>query len=281
MSQKRKSLLPLRMCCFCVKFLPPFLLDGWPVCSEDVLEVIPKTKKKSKAAVTTEDKTTVQPTSELSGTVPPSESVTDAPKKAKKRKESGKQTNEAEEIAQPPKKKKKSKEAEHAVVDEPVKTKKTKTDKAKSKEGGKETKTKKKKDKSKAVKSSLPDPKEDETLSDTAKKAINYTREYALSVADPPTPGWKFNKNSQTWLIKNVLDGDIVTDPYMDICFKYLRTVKGGALQQMEELCKSVIDAPAEAPATEGKEDKEGQEPLLQRYSKDRATTLLGLLQST
>ncbi|KZT57102.1 hypothetical protein CALCODRAFT_496576 [Calocera cornea HHB12733] len=268
----------------------------------DVVELGPKTKKKrskTSAAAAAADSTVLgdvetisnRPVSELAGTGAPGAQLADPSKKTRKRKGIAGEVKGVEEVTEPPKKKKKSKKAEAEVETQPAitepaspaKKKKVTDAKAKAEDATKETKIKeakikKKKDKSKVLKSSLPDPKEDETLSDTAKKAINYARDYALSVADPPTPGWKFNKNSQTWLIKNALDPNIVTDPYMDAAFKYLRTVKGGALPQLEELCQSVLDAPEAVAEVQEKED---QEPLLQRYSKDRARALLGLLQST
>ncbi|KAI0728784.1 hypothetical protein C8Q72DRAFT_360273 [Fomitopsis betulina] len=108
-----------------------------------------------------------------------------------------------------------------------------------------------KKKKRKRGKTGFPNPEEDESLSEQARKALHY----AFCQFDDPT-SWKFNKAKQNWLIRNIWSQQAISDVYMPLLTKYLEGVQGGAREAILRTCKDVLtrdtNKPAENAPTEG-----------------------------
>jgi len=82
----------------------------------------------------------------------------------------------------------------------------------------------------------LPNPDEDPSLTDQARKALRY----AYTQFDDPA-SWKFNKARQNWLIRNVLSNQIVPELHMPLLTRYLANVKGGIRENLITTCQSIL----------------------------------------
>ncbi|KZP12079.1 hypothetical protein FIBSPDRAFT_799246 [Athelia psychrophila] len=110
-------------------------------------------------------------------------------------------------------------------------------------------KPKSKKQKRKRVDTGLPNPEDDASLADQARKALVYA---FTQFADPDN--WKFNKARQNWLIRNIWSDQAIPELYMPLVTRYLRNVQGGVREKLVATCQSSLlvapNAGAELPAT-------------------------------
>ncbi|TBU44770.1 hypothetical protein BD309DRAFT_767453 [Dichomitus squalens] len=91
-------------------------------------------------------------------------------------------------------------------------------------EGEAAPKKKSKKKRKRSSASGFPDPTEDESLSEQARKAL----EYAFTQFEDPG-SWKFHKARQNWLIRNIWSEEAIPDTYIPLATRYLQGVQGGA----------------------------------------------------
>ncbi|THH17616.1 hypothetical protein EW146_g3232 [Bondarzewia mesenterica] len=80
----------------------------------------------------------------------------------------------------------------------------------------------------------LPDPEEDESLSEQAQKALTYA---FIQFAHPSK--WKFNKARQNWLLRNMWSEEMVPDVYMTLITRYLTNVQGGVRENLIKTCQN------------------------------------------
>ncbi|KAI0722978.1 hypothetical protein C8Q76DRAFT_721163 [Earliella scabrosa] len=99
--------------------------------------------------------------------------------------------------------------------------------------------------------SGLPDPSEDESLTDQARKALQYA---FLQFDDPSS--WKFNKARQNWLIRNVWSDEAVPESYVPLVERYLQGIQGGARETLVKSCREAIQP---TPPTADEEPVTGQ----------------------
>ncbi|TEB35370.1 hypothetical protein FA13DRAFT_1337469 [Coprinellus micaceus] len=98
----------------------------------------------------------------------------------------------------------------------------------------------------------FPDPHGDESLTDQARKALDY----AFLQFNKPSE-WKFNKAKQNWLIRNVWSSEAIPDNYLRLATKYLTQVQGGSRDKLQETCKAAIAEPLPSPAPANDEPKD------------------------
>ncbi|EKM59461.1 uncharacterized protein PHACADRAFT_249966 [Phanerochaete carnosa HHB-10118-sp] len=154
------------------------------------------------------------------------------------------------------KKDKKGKEREEAEMtvattsedkEEGASKKKSKKRKTRKEDNSQEIAEEEAKPKKKRKRSSsgFPDPGEDDSLSDQARKALSY----AYLQAEEPL-SWKFNKARQNWLLRNVWSAEAIPDTYVSLTKKYLSSVQGGVRETLIKTCHDVL---AEKPQEEAK----------------------------
>ncbi|KAI0773858.1 hypothetical protein C8Q74DRAFT_1368405 [Fomes fomentarius] len=112
--------------------------------------------------------------------------------------------------------------------------------------GGKHDKKKRKR------RSSLPDPSEDESLSEHARKAL----QYAFTQFDDTT-SWKFNKARQNWLIRNVANDEVIPETYMPLVLRYLQGVQGGVRETLVKTCRDAIQSTPSEVSTQSSREPE------------------------
>ncbi|PBL02298.1 hypothetical protein ARMGADRAFT_1057751 [Armillaria gallica] len=176
------------------------------------------------------------------------------------------------------KKKKRSEKVEKADEDEnksprPVKkSKKRKHSEAETEET--EVQPKKKKHRNKT---GFPDPSEDSSLSEQARRAL----EYAFTQFHRPKH-WKFHKARQNWLIRNVWSPGAVPDAHMPLLSKYLAGVQGGVRENLVKTCRSHVTEAGEAVSNDeppqGTSDQALPDPKVKEL---RARAILSVLEAT
>ncbi|KAF8974628.1 hypothetical protein BDZ97DRAFT_1911792 [Flammula alnicola] len=90
------------------------------------------------------------------------------------------------------------------------------------------------------------DPKEDETLNNQCRKAL----EYVFTQMNRPSK-WKFNKARQNWLIRNIWTPEAISDTYFPLVLKYLTTVQGGSREKLKESCQTHLNVQVPTDTTE------------------------------
>ncbi|PCH41374.1 hypothetical protein WOLCODRAFT_163035 [Wolfiporia cocos MD-104 SS10] len=113
--------------------------------------------------------------------------------------------------------------------------------------------------------SELPDPSEDESLSEQACKALSY----AFTQFDDPSK-WKFNKARQNWLIRNVWSSTAIPDTYMPLLTRYFTGVKGGVRDALIKTCQDAVSAPLPSEPVAGTKSAEATKST----EKETATTV-------
>ncbi|KAI0332509.1 hypothetical protein GY45DRAFT_1360269 [Cubamyces sp. BRFM 1775] len=175
----------------------------------------------------------------------PSQTEAVAGKKAKSKKKKGKEAaKEGEEgdAASAGKKDEAGGDVDPAAQSEgravkEVKGKKDKKDKKKKRKKGAdderddaegqkeaESSSKPRKKRKRASKCGLPDPTDDEALTEQAQKALHY----AFTQFEEPE-SWKFNKARQNWIIRNVWSEQAIPETYLPLVHRYLQGVQGGS----------------------------------------------------
>ncbi|KAF9008737.1 hypothetical protein BDQ17DRAFT_1348836 [Cyathus striatus] len=86
-------------------------------------------------------------------------------------------------------------------------------------------------------KTGLPDPEEDESLTEQSQKALSYA---FLQFYRPKK--WKFNKARQNWIIRNLWSVEAVPDVYQPLILKYMSHVQGGVRENLIKTCRSILD---------------------------------------
>lgn len=136
-----------------------------------------------------------------------------------------------------------------------------------------------KKRKSRKPQHDLPDPSEDETLTDQARKALHYAY---LQFIDPGS--WKFNKARQNWLVRNLWSADAIPETYIPLLNRYLAGVQGGVREMLVKTCQEVLadQAPTaeDAQVTSDSEPKTRSTPVADavKIKQGRAAALLVVL---
>jgi len=132
---------------------------------------------------------------------------------------------------------------------EPLKVREGKSYEAQGKKGRKKEKIQDgdgepiKKKKRKAGCTDLPDPEDDASLGNQARKALTYAHQQF----DDPT-NWKFNKARQNWLIRNIWSNQAIPDLHMPLLTRYLANVKGGVRETLLTTCRSILSPTSTVP---------------------------------
>ncbi|PIL36832.1 hypothetical protein GSI_00522 [Ganoderma sinense ZZ0214-1] len=92
--------------------------------------------------------------------------------------------------------------------------------------------------------SGFPNPSEDESLNDQARKAL----EYAFTQFEDPDR-WKFHKARQNWLLRNIWSDETVPEKYVPLATRYLQGVQGGARETLIKACREALEPPKPAAA--------------------------------
>ncbi|KAK0206315.1 hypothetical protein DFS33DRAFT_579473 [Desarmillaria ectypa] len=176
------------------------------------------------------------------------------------------------------KKKKRSEKVEKAEKlneDEnksPTKSKKRKHSEAETDET--EVQPKKKKHKNKT---GFPDPAEDTSLSEQARRALEYA---FTQFCDPKR--WKFHKARQNWLIRNVWSTSAVPDAHMPLVSKYLAGVQGGVKENLIKTCRSHVTESGESVSNDELPQGTSEQALPESKLKElRARAILSVLEVT
>ncbi|CAN0082328.1 unnamed protein product, partial [Ectocarpus fasciculatus] len=75
----------------------------------------------------------------------------------------------------------------------------------------------------------------------TVRKAKEAAEE--AGVAPPPATGvWKFNKNTQAWLLRHVFSDDQIDDKRFETLCLYLEGLKGAGRQRVLAAAQAIID---------------------------------------
>ncbi|KAH9843988.1 uncharacterized protein C8Q71DRAFT_730839 [Rhodofomes roseus] len=137
-----------------------------------------------------------------------------------------------------------------------------------------------KKKKRKRGKTDLPNPAEDESLSEQASRAL----QYAFNQFDDPG-SWKFHKARQNWLVRNLWSQQAIPDAHMPLLTRYLAGIQGGAREALAKTCRDVLAEDTNKPAaeTEGAEATadEAEQPstaVVDELKRVRATAVLAVL---
>jgi len=105
----------------------------------------------------------------------------------------------------------------------------------------------------------LPDPREDTSLTDQARKALAYAY---IQFDDPSS--WKFNKARQNWLIRNTWSDEMIPELHMPLLIRYLTNIKGGVRDKLTATSRSIV-SPISVVSTD---------PLLQTTTTSQAETV-------
>ncbi|TBU32047.1 hypothetical protein BD311DRAFT_786023 [Dichomitus squalens] len=119
------------------------------------------------------------------------------------------------------------------------KKKRKDADDGEEEEGEAAPKKKGKKKRKRSSASGFPDPTEDESLSEQARKAL----EYAFTQFEDPG-SWKFHKARQNWLIRNIWSEEAIPDTYIPLATRYLQGVQGGARETLVKTCQEALQPP-------------------------------------
>ncbi|KAF8897330.1 hypothetical protein BD779DRAFT_1667327 [Infundibulicybe gibba] len=129
-------------------------------------------------------------------------------------------------------------------------------------------------------KTDYPDPEDDSTLNDQAKKALMY----AFAQFNRPSK-WKFNKARQNWLLRNMFSNESIPETHMSLLIAYVQKIQGGVRGNLIKTCQSALepppvetsaakDDPPAAPAnSEGKTEPAPNE--VDKVKMDRAKVIL------
>ncbi|KAK0468118.1 uncharacterized protein EV420DRAFT_447341 [Desarmillaria tabescens] len=206
-----------------------------------------------------EDKPKKKHTERDEKTLDDAQVVTSAEKEKKKKKKRSEKVEKAEKLD----------EDENMA---PRKSKKRKHSEAESDET--EIQPKKKKHKNKT---GFLDPAEDPSLSEQARRAL----EYAFTQFRHPKR-WKFHKARQNWLIRNVWSTSAVPDTHMPLVSKYLAGVQGGVRENLVKTCRShVTEAGESAPNDESPQGTSEQALPESKLKELRARVILCVLEAT
>jgi len=102
----------------------------------------------------------------------------------------------------------------------------------------KKEKMRKKKEKKRAIKATAQEAK---TNSDGDEIRILEAKEY-LRLWKHDKESWKFNKNRQTWLLKNMFHKDALEDSSFSILVEYLRPLKGNAREETVKRAEAKVN---------------------------------------
>ncbi|KAK7470911.1 hypothetical protein VKT23_002327 [Stygiomarasmius scandens] len=135
-------------------------------------------------------------------------------------------------------------------------------------------------------KTGLSDPSDDSSLSDQARKAL----EYAFTQFRRPKK-WKFHKARQNWIIRNVWSSTNVPDSQLPLVLRYLANVQGGVRENLVKTCQNILESSADAgqadttipnavptDETKSQAEKPNAEPKTDETKLKRATALLEVL---
>ncbi|KAK0191188.1 hypothetical protein F5146DRAFT_1137978 [Armillaria mellea] len=137
-----------------------------------------------------------------------------------------------------------------------------------------EVQPKKKKHKNKT---GFPDPSEDSSLSEQARRAL----EYAFTQFHRPKH-WKFHKARQNWLIRNMWSTSAVPDAHMPLVSKYLAGVQGGVRENLVKACRSHVTEAGEAMSNDDPSQGTSEQALPESKVKElRARAILSVLEAT
>ncbi|KAJ7937297.1 hypothetical protein B0H13DRAFT_2425143 [Mycena leptocephala] len=140
-------------------------------------------------------------------------------------------------------------------------------------DGGEEIPQEPQKKKHKKNKTGYPDPEDDPSLSEQARKALAYA---FLQIRKPTK--WKFSKARQNWLIRNIWSTTI-PEPYLALTIQYLSNVKGGVRETLIKDCQTVLSASLASDTTETvSESKAHQAAEPDQLKHARARALLDTL---